>query len=188
MLRKYELTINDTTINVEVDGPNNGILNVTIGEATFPVQVADEKRGSGTFKVTVGDVKHTIHIAPQSDTQDYKLTIKKQTYAAHLKSLISVPSLSVRPTTISSTFEAPTPSTATPIPTEPGAVTAPLPGRVLEVQVKEGQQIKSGDVLLVLEAMKMANEIRAPQDGAIKTVHVKAGDTVEKGQPMITIH
>jgi glutaconyl-CoA decarboxylase len=44
-----------------------------------------------------------------------------------------------------------------------------------------------GDVLLVLEAMKMANEIRAPQDGTITKVHVEAGTAVEKGQPMITI-
>jgi pyruvate carboxylase subunit B len=67
-------------------------------------------------------------------------------------------------------------------------VTAPLPGRVLEVRVKEGASVKTGDVLLVLEAMKMANEIRAPQDGTIKTVHVEAGTAVEKGQPMISIN
>jgi biotin carboxyl carrier protein len=69
----------------------------------------------------------------------------------------------------------------------PGTVTAPLPGRVLEVRVKSGAIVKLGDVLLVLEAMKMANEIRAPQDGTVTKIHVEAGTAVEKGQPMISI-
>jgi biotin carboxyl carrier protein len=190
--RSYELRINDTTINVEVDGPNRGILNVTIGEATFPVKIIDENHRSGTYRVTVGDLKHNINITPHTETSEYTLKIKKQTYTAELKPLSTQPRPSYRPVTIRSS----TPSTASrtvgPSPTAqesviPGSVTAPLPGRVLELRVQENANVKVGDVLLVLEAMKMANEIRAPQTGKIKTVHIQAGDTVEKGQPMITI-
>ena len=192
MTRKYKLTVNRTTIDVEVEGPTEGILTITIGEASFPVQVADGDSASGKFTVTVGDMKHTIHLTPSSDSSDFSLTVDKESYTANLKPEFDTVSRGIRPTTISSTPSTYAPTTPAPAPAirapaEPGSVTAPLPGRVLDVRVKEGTVIKTGDVLLVLEALKMANEIRAPQDGTIAKIHVEAGTAVEKGQPMITI-
>jgi biotin carboxyl carrier protein len=61
-------------------------------------------------------------------------------------------------------------------------ITAPLPGMVLKVFVAEGDEVKKGDNLLVLEAMKMENIIKSPADVSIKSIKVKAGDKVEKGQ------
>ncbi len=192
MTRKYKLTINNQTINVEVDGPTNGILSITIGEITFPVQVTDTNSDSGKYNVKVGDNKHTLHLKPQPSVPGYSVKVEKNTYAAQLISLthsttrpILAPTVSTEPTAI-------TPSTRPPSAiaqeaSEPGTVAAPLPGRVLEVRVVEGAAVKAGDVLLVLEAMKMANEILAPQDGTVKAVHVKAGTAVEKGQPMVSI-
>jgi len=186
--RKYELTINNTTITVEVDGPNKGIFNVTVGEATFPVTVTDGDRSTGTFKVSVGDTTHTVHVTPNPDTSDFTLKIKQQKYAAELKSLTRPSAFSFQAfpsKPITTTPQKPT--TVVPEAAEPGTVTAPLPGRVLDVRVKENQKVKTGEVLLVLEAMKMANEIRAPQGGMVRTLHVQAGDTVEKGQPMVSL-
>ena len=59
---------------------------------------------------------------------------------------------------------------------------APMPGMVLKVFASEGDEIKKGDNLLVLEAMKMENIIKSPADVSIKSIKVKAGDKVEKGQ------
>ncbi len=66
-----------------------------------------------------------------------------------------------------------------------GSLKAPMPGKVLRVDVKEGQRVKSGDSILILEAMKMENAIKAPGDGTVKGVRVKAGDAVEKGEVMV---
>ena len=60
-------------------------------------------------------------------------------------------------------------------------VNAPMPGTILAVNVKDGQAVKSGDVLMVLEAMKMENEILAPCDGTVSGVAVAKGATVETG-------
>ena len=68
-----------------------------------------------------------------------------------------------------------------------GAVKAPLPGSILEIQVKEGESVKAGNVLLILEAMKMENEIVAPIDGVIKSIYVKAGDTVNTNDLLVSI-
>ncbi len=175
-----------------MDGPSNGILNVTIGEATFPVKIADGNHSSGTYRVTIGDLKHTLQLTPDPKTSEYTLRIKKQKYAVGLKALAIQPTPGYRPMTIRSSTPSTASRTAEPTPTvrepaEPGSVTAPLPGRVLELRVQENATIKAGDVLLVLEAMKMANEIRASQSGKVKKVHIRVGDAVEKGQPMITI-
>ncbi|MFQ5924728.1 MAG: biotin/lipoyl-containing protein [Dehalococcoidia bacterium] len=63
-----------------------------------------------------------------------------------------------------------------------GAVTAPLPGKVLEIKVKEGDRVKTGDVLFVAESMKMEITIPAPGDGVIKAIRVAVGQTVRQGE------
>ena len=62
-----------------------------------------------------------------------------------------------------------------------------MPGKVLEVKVKAGDAVKAGDVLMILEAMKMQNEIMAPADGTISDVRVSAGQTVGTGDVMIVM-
>lgn len=71
------------------------------------------------------------------------------------------------------------PVQAAPAPAAGEAVKAPLPGTVLDIRVSAGQSVKSGDIMLVLEAMKMENEIPAPADGVVSAISVKKGDTVE---------
>lgn len=66
-------------------------------------------------------------------------------------------------------------------------VTSPLPGVIIEVSVKEGQAVKSGDKVAVLEAMKMENEIPATKDGTVTAIHVNKGDSVLEGAPIVTI-
>ena len=64
-------------------------------------------------------------------------------------------------------------------------VKAPMPGLVLKIMVAEGDAVKKGDNLFVLEAMKMENIIKSPADVVVKTVKIKPGDKVEKGQVLL---
>jgi glutaconyl-CoA/methylmalonyl-CoA decarboxylase subunit gamma len=66
-------------------------------------------------------------------------------------------------------------------------VKPPMPGRIVSVDVKVGDQVKRGQGLLVLEAMKMQNEITAPADGLVKAIHVKAGQTVDSSAVLLEI-
>lgn len=67
-------------------------------------------------------------------------------------------------------------------------VNAPMPGKILKVNVAAGAAVKKGDVLVVLEAMKMENEICAPQDGTVATVECAAGDSVESGKVLVSMN
>ena len=66
-------------------------------------------------------------------------------------------------------------------------VTSPLPGVIIEVSVKEGQAVKAGQKVAVLEAMKMENEISAQRDGTVTAIHVSKGDSVLEGDAIVTI-
>lgn len=67
-------------------------------------------------------------------------------------------------------------------------VTAPMPGKILGVKASAGQAVKKGDVIMVLEAMKMENDIVAPQDGTVASVNAAVGDSVEAGATLATLN
>ena len=66
-------------------------------------------------------------------------------------------------------------------------ITSPMPGNILSVNISNGARVKKGEVLMVLEAMKMENEIMAPRDGVIASVNVSKGATVESGTLLCVI-
>ena len=67
-------------------------------------------------------------------------------------------------------------------------VAAPMPGKILNVKSSVGASVKKGDVILVLEAMKMENEVVAPEDGTVASINVAAGDSVEAGDTLATLN
>ena len=85
---------------------------------------------------------------------------------------------------------------AAPAPAAPAApaaagsieVAAPMPGKILNVKASVGTAVKKGDVILILEAMKMENDVVAPEDGTVASINVSAGDAVEAGDVLATLN
>ena len=80
------------------------------------------------------------------------------------------------------------PKAAAPVAGGAVKVSAPMPGTILAVKVSAGQQVKKGDVICVLEAMKMENDIPAPCDGVVASVNTSKGATVNSGDLLATIN
>lgn len=93
-----------------------------------------------------------------------------------------------RPSVPAARTEAPVRTVAkTNVPAGPGVMKAPIPGSVSEIKVKPGETVKRGQVLLLLEAMKMQNEIMAPGDGVVEEIYVSQGQTVNTGDALLKL-
>ena len=64
---------------------------------------------------------------------------------------------------------------------------APMPGLIVAIPVEEGQAVAKGDVLVILESMKMQNELRSPKEGVVSRIRVQEGDSVEQKTPMLSV-
>lgn len=83
--------------------------------------------------------------------------------------------------------KAPTPPKVSPVVAGSGTVTSPMPGTIIDIAVKEGDSVKAGQVCVVLEAMKMENELTAPCDGVVKSVNVNKGASVNTDEVLVVI-
>ncbi|PKL08460.1 MAG: acetyl-CoA carboxylase biotin carboxyl carrier protein subunit [Spirochaetae bacterium HGW-Spirochaetae-7] len=118
----------------------------------------------------------------------YKVTVNGQSYDVGVEDVGSAVGPAAAPVAQASASAPVAPAAAAPA-ASGGAVTikAPMPGTVLSLKVATGNPVKRGDVLMILEAMKMENEISAPSDGVVAAIRVQAGSTVNTGDPMIDL-
>ena len=130
----------------------------------------------------------------------YKVTLNGKTYEIEVEAgkamclneyeafaPAAAPAVAPAPAPAVAPAAAPAPAAAAPI-AGGETVAAPMPGTILKVNVQPGQAVKAGEVLLVLEAMKMENEIMAPKAGTVAQVLVSRGANVDTGAPMVVLN
>jgi biotin carboxyl carrier protein len=72
-------------------------------------------------------------------------------------------------------------------PTDPKIILSFIPGTVLEIYIEPGNEVKKGEILMILDAMKMQNKLKSPMDGKVKSIVVKKGDKVSKGSVLLIL-
>ena len=122
----------------------------------------------------------------------YNITVNGTTYEVVVEEVGGAASASVAPV-FSAPAAAPVAAPAAPkaqAPANAGAtsVTAPMPGTILEIKVSQGQSVKKGETVCVLEAMKMENDIPAPADGTVASINVQKGSSVNANDVIITLN
>jgi biotin carboxyl carrier protein len=153
---------------------------------TFLIEIEDEK-------IFVNGQAHAVDMQNIDDLNLYSLLVDNNSYETFIEEaedqfqvllqtgeMYSVQVKGGRPrsTIVKKPFRIPGVETT---------VKAPMPGLVVDVLAVEGQQIIAGEVLVILESMKMENELRAQWDGTVQSVHVRPGDVADQDQALITV-
>lgn len=138
------------------------------------------KINGNPYKVAIGDIEDNVARVEVNGVA-YRVEIEASKAAAVKSVQAPRPSAAPRTATGEKVIAKPT------VAGSAKAVKAPLPGVVLSIPVKVGQQVKAADTVLLLEAMKMENAIHAGTDGTVKEILVNAGDSVLEGNPLIVI-
>ncbi|HZK56830.1 MAG TPA: biotin/lipoyl-containing protein [Clostridia bacterium] len=127
------------------------------------------------FNITVNGVSYEVEVeevAGNTSSNTAPASVAKPEVPAPAKQVESAPAVKSVPSAV--------PEGAT-------TIEAPMPGNIWKVGVEEGQEVKAGDVLIILEAMKMENEILAPVDGVVASVHVVQGASVNGGDVLVSL-
>lgn len=122
----------------------------------------------------------------QVNNQRYEVTVEEKGRAAGISKVTANPASTPAPGPAIQAVASPAPPPLSKGSAD-GAITAPMPGKVVAVNVKAGDPVRQGQILLVLEAMKMENEIVAPAAGTVKEVLVNEGANVNVGEPLVSI-
>ena len=142
-----------------------------------------------TYKFKINGNEYNVEIGSvEGNIAD--VTVNGASYKVEMDTLVN-PVVQNSPAAPQTDKPAPAPAPAAAAPAAPAgagkAVTSPLPGVIIEVSVKEGQAVKAGQKVAVIEAMKMENEIQASSDGTVTAVLVNKGDSVLEGAEIVKI-
>jgi biotin carboxyl carrier protein len=164
---KYFVTIGTQTLEVEVDGNR-----VTVDGVAHEAQLAAVS-GTPLYHLLLGGESWTVAVQPLEEAGRWALGV--------LGERVEVDVQDERTRGIEALTGKGQRATGG------GTVRAPMPGLVVRIEVAEGQRVDAGAGLVVVEAMKMENELRAPRAGVVQTVHITVGQAVEKGASLVTL-
>ena len=160
-------------------------LTVTIDEKTFEIEVAPNRGQAGEFVVIIDGQRHQVFVPDFQDPDlvDWMIVDNRPYELVFASDLRSVQLEGGRHTIQVRDKETRTVRAAT----GDGRIKAPIPGIITRINVEPGQSVEAGQSVLVLEAMKMENEIRASKGGVVRQVSVKPGQTVTLNEALVEI-
>ncbi len=165
---KYVVDVNGERVTVEVPGGDE----VRVGDRVLEARLADVE-GTPVSLLTVGERVYRVLARRGAARGEYTLSIDGRAYA--------VEALDERTRAIRDL------SAASAAAAGPSPLVAPMPGLVVRVQVAVGDQVAPGQGLVVMEAMKMENELRASSAGTVRAVHATPGAAVDKGAVLVEL-
>ena len=117
-------------------------------------------------------------------TRKFKIKIDGKVFEAEVEEIGGETAVAARPTVAKT---APAPQTPLPQSGSGNSVVAPMPGKIISIKVSKGQQVNAGDTVLILEAMKMEQEIKSSISGTVSDIPVAKDETVKKDQPLVVL-
>jgi len=183
MLKEYNILIDGKPYRVEFDKYDEGsVFSVRVNEKPYNVEIVSEIDFKAPFSLKVFEKSYNIELNRIDRRAPFTIKVNDTPFKVELKtaakkSVLQAPELpSVRSIAKPSRKNV-----------EEGVVAAPMVGKIVSVKVKKGDSVKVGDVLCILEAMKMQNEITALKPGTVQEVRFSEGMAVNEGDVLIVI-
>jgi biotin carboxyl carrier protein len=181
---EYEVNVNGKTRKIEItrSGDNTYTAKVDGQNRKFWVP-KDALMLNKTFTVKIDDKPYQIELARTNQTRELAVTVEKTTFKAE----VTVPMRKSVFTAFEPTTATTTRRVASAEDVVEGAINSPMTGKIVSIKVNKGENVKKGQVLCVIEAMKMENEISATKVGIVKEILVSVGSPVSEGDPLVVI-
>lgn len=163
---KYITTINEKVYTVEILDDHQVVVDGTVYEVDF-----DSISGQPVYSVLVDGQSYEAYVYP--DDEGWQVLLHGHLFTAQVEDERERRLRAAAGGRVAERGEY--------------LLKAPMPGLVVSIPVTEGQEVKKGEVLLVLESMKMQNELKSPRDGTVARMRVKPGDSVDQRQTLMSV-
>ena len=180
----YEIFIDSKPRKIELTKTGENSFTVKIDDKSLSIELPVDKLDlEKVFSIKIDGKTYQIELPRIDWGKPFPIKVEETTFKAEVKTPRKKPALTAfEPTPL-------TPSRKAMVTKQvvEGTVTAPMTGKILSVKVKKGDQVELGQVVCILEAMKMENEITAPKDGTVREVYVSEGSSVSEGEPLFIV-
>lgn len=167
MAATYRLTIGERAHDVAIDERDGRFMLTIDGESVGATFVAG---GIGPASLLIG--AESFEVAADEEEDGFEVQVGHEVFDVAVERLIAGHTVSEQAGAAGSQVV---------------QIKAPLTGSIVDILVAEGDAVSKGQVVAVIESMKMNNELRAPRDGTVEQIHVAKGDRVERNTPLVTI-
>jgi biotin carboxyl carrier protein len=165
-----EFNIGKRTSKIEFMSKNKSFYTFLVDDKEFLVDVVS--LGKGAYSILYENKSYSMQLIEGKDSKRYTVNTKNMAYELEI---IDAESKYLRNKNKGG------------LDLSEKTIISPMPGKVVRIPVKVGDEVKSGDTLIVVSAMKMESEYKVKMDGVVKEIHVKEGDTVDGGQKLVTV-
>ncbi len=165
----YEIRIDDKVSNIELLSREGSSIQVSLDNKVFDLDIVEVE--PGVYSLLVNNKSYNVELVQGNNAKAYTVNTLYETFDVEI-------------------IDAETKyrnSRGTDAGEDSRTISSPMPGKVVRVLVKEGDEVKAGDTVVIVSAMKMESEYKVKQDRVVKKVHVKEGDTVTGDQPLVTV-
>lgn len=179
----YEIFIEGKPRKIELERTGENSFTAQIDGEHRDIELPAEKLDfENQFRIKIGDKTYPVELTKIDRKKPFPVKVEETTFQAEVKT----PRRTVSPAPPPSRG-APSRKKITPKQVVKDAITAPMTGRILSVMTRKGEEVKEGQVLCTLEAMKMENEITTPRTGTVREVYVSEGSPVSEGEALFVV-
>ena len=180
----YEIFIDGKPRKIELIKNSDKTFKVKIDDKPLNVELQNEKLDlEKQFSIKINGKTYQIKLPKIDREKPFQIKIEEATFKAEVKT----PTTKTTITAFEPAPLTPTKKIVAQKQVVEGAITAPMTGKVISIKVKKGEQVKADQILCIIEAMKMENEIAASKDGVVQEVSVSEGSSVSEGEVLFII-